>query len=106
MFPTARAIAFALTNRANGCGEQEDEMKDGKLRLKACITIEFQTENFMEAGEHQRRLTQLLDQVRRQYPDCRLDLRELRTRAAAGAAGHPQQPATRTGRLRPYASVA
>lgn len=81
-------------------------MKDGKLRLKACITIELQTTSFVEAGEHQKRLMQLLEEVQRHYPDSRLDLRELRTRAAANGSSAPQPPATRTGRMRPYASVA
>lgn len=81
-------------------------MKDGKLRLKACINIEFQTENFVEAGEHQKRLMDLLDEVRRHYPDSTLDLRELRSRTMPQASNGPRPPATRTGRMRPYASVA
>lgn len=81
-------------------------MKDGKLRLKACITIEFQTSNFVEAGDHQRQLMHLLDEVRRHYPDCTLDLREMRQRATPGNSAKRQVPATRTGRLLPYADVA
>lgn len=82
-------------------------MKDGKFRLKACINIEFQTENFVEAGEHQKRLNQLLDEIRRHYPDSTLDMRELRGRATVAQAGTaPRPPSTRTGRLRPYADVA
>lgn len=81
-------------------------MKDGKLRLKACINIEFQTENFVEAGEHQKQLMQLLEAVRSHYPDSTLDLRELRNRTAANTGSAPRPPVTRTGRLRPYASVA
>ncbi|MFV3129660.1 hypothetical protein [Niveispirillum sp. KHB5.9] len=83
-------------------------MKDGKLRLKACINIEFQTENFVEAGEHQKQLMVLLDEVRRLYPESTLDMRELRNRGVAPGMGGstPRPPVTRTGRLRPYASVA
>lgn len=81
-------------------------MKDGRLRLKACINIEFHTENFVEAGEHQKRLIELLEEVRRHYPESTLDLRELRNRTAANSANAPRPPVTRTGRLRPYASVA
>lgn len=82
-------------------------MKDGKLRLKACISIEFQTESFVEAGEHQKRLMTLLEEVQRLYPDSTLDLRELRNRGAvAGSSSAHRPPVTRTGRLRPYADVA
>lgn len=81
-------------------------MKDGKLRLKACITIEFQTTNFVEAGDHQQRLLDLLEEVRRHYPDSTLDLREMRQRAGAGTAPRRQVPVTRTGRMQPYADVA
>lgn len=82
-------------------------MKDGKLRLKACINIEFQTENFVEAGEHQKRLMTLLEEVQRLYPESTLDLRELRSRGAvAGTSSAHRPPVTRTGRLRPYADVA
>ncbi|KPF84285.1 hypothetical protein IP70_16270 [alpha proteobacterium AAP38] len=83
-----------------------EKMKDGKLRLKACINIEFHTENFVEAGEHQKRLIELLEEVQRHYPDSTLDLRELRNRTAANSGTAPRPPVTRTGRLRPYASVA
>lgn len=85
-----------------------EKMKDGKLRLKACINIEFQTENFVEAGEHQKQLMSLLEEVRRLYPDSTLDMRELRNRGNASAVdvGTPRPPVTRTGRLRPYADVA
>ena len=82
-------------------------MKDGKFRLRACINIEFQTESFVEAGEHQKRLNQLLEEIRRHYPDSTLDMRELRGRAAAAnSTSTPRPPTTRTGRLRPYADVA
>jgi hypothetical protein len=38
--------------------------------LRATITIDMVAADYMEAGDHQRRLEAELDQIRRDYPDA------------------------------------
>ncbi|MFM2043487.1 MAG: hypothetical protein RLY86_2063 [Pseudomonadota bacterium] len=91
-------------------------MRDGRMSLRATITIDLTTESFVDAGDHQQRLTEILDQVRARYPAAVLAIKELRARGgvapmvAPGAMDGPiraggAMPAL-TGNLRPYAGVA
>jgi hypothetical protein len=50
--------------------------------LRAQITIDVRAEDFIGAAEHQRRLEELMGQIRELYSDADLSFRERRTRPA------------------------
>lgn len=79
------------------------------IRIRATITMEIAASDFIEAGEHQRRLDQHVQQLRAAYPDAVLDLREARVRTTGGTprrepAPRPASPPARDG-LIPYRRV-
>jgi len=47
-------------------------------KLRAIITFEIEAGDFVAAAEHQRRLEDLMDMLRREYPTAELEMRERR----------------------------
>ena len=72
------------------------------MKLRAQITIDMLVEDFVEAAEHQQRIRQLTEAIRRDYEQASLDFRQRRDRpqhrppVAARSAPHF------TGRMREY----
>jgi len=50
--------------------------------LRAQITIDLNAEDFVGAADHQRRIEELMQSVRRVYEEAQLEFRERRPRAA------------------------
>lgn len=72
------------------------------MRLRAHITIDIDAADFVSAAEHQRRVEQLLEIVRRDYAHANLELRERRERSEAGGDARPLKPGRPTGALNLY----
>ncbi|NEX92814.1 hypothetical protein [Caulobacter sp. 17J65-9] len=73
------------------------------MRLRAQITIDIEAADFLEAADHQRQLETILGQVKKNYMQAALQLRERRQRAASRAIA-PKAPLKHyTGKLSAYA---
>lgn len=72
------------------------------MKLRAEIVIEIEADDFVVAADHQRRVEAILGQVREDYPQAAMMLRERKERTAARRF-RPEQPTReRTGRLNQY----
>ena len=56
------------------------------MKLRAEILIEMDVANYVEAAEHQKALQGYLDDLRGNYPEATLDIRERRQREQDNAA--------------------
>lgn len=80
-------------------------MNNGKMNLRATIIIDIRVDNFMEAGEHQKRLLEFLESIRKTYPVATLDLKVPRPRGGLPVHTARDLPLGQTGNLRPYGKV-
>ncbi len=71
------------------------------VKLLGQISVEITATDFVDAADHQRRLEQLLGQVREAYPQATLVIRERRERK--NRRGLDQPPSASTGKLNRYA---
>ena len=60
------------------------------MELRWEIRADFTAGDYLEAGEHQGRLEQVLAKVREEYPQARLDIRVRRERATHPRAEAPK----------------
>jgi len=72
------------------------------VKLWGQISIELNVDDYVEAADHQRRLEDILQQVRAAYPEAKLAMRERRERRATPTV-RPLPPGVGTGRLNLYA---
>lgn len=73
-----------------------------KVKLRAEILIEVDADDFVVAADHQRRIEGILKEVRENYPQASLTLRERKERSAARRI-RPEQPVQdRSGRIHEY----
>ena len=56
------------------------------MRLMAQIKVELDSEDFIEAADHQRRFQEFYEIVRKEYDTAELEFRERRVTAAPGQA--------------------
>jgi len=70
------------------------------MKLCGQISVELNVGDYIEAADHQRRLEEILRQVRSAYPDATLAMRERRERKATPLARAPM--AAQTGALNRY----
>ncbi len=59
------------------------------MKLRAQITVELESEDFIEVAHHQRRFQEFFDGLRQEYAHAELQFRERRVTAAAGQAERP-----------------
>lgn len=75
------------------------------LRLRAEITIDLDAADFLEAAEHQRRIEELIESVRREYSQASFAFRPRRgprNKKAESPAQRPAEIKHYTGRLHAY----
>lgn len=71
------------------------------MKLWGQISVELEVGDYVEAADHQRRLEDILQQVRVAYPEARLAMRERRARRSTpGVRALP--PGVGPGRLNAY----
>jgi hypothetical protein len=70
------------------------------MKLCGQISVELNVGDYIEAADHQRRLEEILNQVRSAYPEATLAMRERRERKATPLARAPK--AAQTGALNRY----
>jgi len=70
------------------------------MKLCGQISVELNVGDYIEAADHQRRLEEILRQVRSAYPEATLAMRERRERKATPLARAPK--AAQTGALNRY----
>jgi hypothetical protein len=73
------------------------------MKLCGQISVELSVGDYIEAADHQRRLEDILKQVRAAYPEATLAMRERRERKATPLARAPK--AAMTGALNRYSDV-
>jgi hypothetical protein len=66
----------------------------GEVTMKLCgqISVEVNVDDFVEAADHQRRLEEILQLVRKSYPEAALAMRERRDRKPMSLAPAPRPP--------------
>ena len=62
------------------------------MRLRAQIIVDIDAGDYVEAAEHQNTLLRYLRDIKAQYPDASLTMRERRERRHDGL-GHAPEPA-------------
>jgi hypothetical protein len=62
----------------------------GCMRLRANITIEFESLDFVDAAKHQRQLELFVKEIGEKYADVKLAIRERRTRHTVRFGGQHQ----------------
>ena len=72
------------------------------MKLWGQISVELNVGDYVEAADHQKRLEEILQQVRAAYPEATLAMRERRQRRPTPAV-RPAPPNIATGRLNAYA---
>jgi hypothetical protein len=76
------------------------------MRLRACITVDIDAADYVEAAAHQRRLQMLFETVAAAYPGAEFQFRERRARPARRPAEAAPQTVTQlkhyTGKLNRY----
>jgi len=70
------------------------------MKLCGQISVELNVGDYIEAADHQRRLEEILHQVRSAYPEATLAMRERRERKATPLARAPKT--AQTGALNRY----
>lgn len=55
------------------------------MRFRAQIRIEFESEDFVTAAEHQRRIEEVFAQLKASYPTAGLEINQVRFRQGNGA---------------------
>ena len=70
------------------------------MKLCGQISVELSVHNFLEAADHQRKLEEMLDVVRKSYPAATLTMRERRDRKPIPLT--PAAPRSHTGALNRY----
>lgn len=81
------------------------EANASTLRLRAEITIDLDAADFLEAAEHQRRIEQLIESVRREYNQATFAFRPRRgprNKKAVSGAQRDGEIKHYTGRLHAY----
>ena len=74
------------------------------MKLRAQLVIDIDTEDFVSAADHQRRVHRILHEVKKDYPGATLEMKERRPRPAP--AERPGLPVRQhTGRLHAYREV-
>jgi hypothetical protein len=74
------------------------------MRLRACITVDIEAADYLEAASHQRRLQALFEAVAASYPEAEFQFRERRIRAARRPSGSAEVTELKhyTGKLSRY----
>lgn len=72
------------------------------MKLWGQISVELNVGDYVEAADHQKRLEDILKQVRELYPDAKLAMRERRQRRSTPVV-RALPPGAGTGRLNAYA---
>lgn len=72
------------------------------MKLRALLTIDIETEDFVSAADHQRRVQRILGEVKKDYPGAFLELKERRPRPETPAEDLRQAVRQHTGRLHAY----
>ena len=72
------------------------------MKLWGQISVELNVGDYVEAADHQKRLEEILKQVRQLYPDAKLAMRERRQRRSTPVV-RALSPGAGTGRLNTYA---
>lgn len=72
------------------------------MKLWGQISVELNVGDYVEAADHQKRLEDILRQVRELYPDAKLAMRERRQRRSTPVV-RALPPGAGTGRLNAYA---
>ena len=62
------------------------------MKLCGNISVELDVGDFVQAADHQKRLEDILAQVRAAYPEATLTIRERRQRKAVPAGVAPEAP--------------
>jgi hypothetical protein len=73
-----------------------------KMKLRALLTIDIDTEDFVSAADHQRRVQRILGEVKKDYPSASLELKERRPRPPALPLEADRSVRQHTGRLHAY----
>jgi hypothetical protein len=55
-------------------------MMENKMELRAQITVDISASDFVEAADHQSRLTRFVEELKVHYPEVQLVIRERRDR--------------------------
>jgi hypothetical protein len=76
-------------------------MRATALKLRAQIIIDIDAEDFIAAADHQRRIAQILAELKRDYSQAELSFRERRPRSF-GPSAPPMPVRQRTGALHQY----
>lgn len=72
------------------------------MKLRAQITIDLQVQDYIEAAEHQRRISLIAERVRADYAQAELEFRQRRDRPSSTARPPAQGRVHYTGRMREY----
>lgn len=72
------------------------------MKLWGQISVELNVGDYVEAADHQKRLEDILKQVRELYPEAKLAMRERRQRRSTPVV-RALPPGAGTGRLNAYA---
>lgn len=72
------------------------------MKLWGQISVELNVGDYVEAADHQKRLEDILNQVRELYPEAKLAMRERRQRRSTPVV-RALPPGAGTGRLNAYA---
>lgn len=72
------------------------------MKLRAQITIDLQVQDYIEAAEHQRRISLIAERVQADYAQAELEFRQRRDRLSSAARPPVQGRIHYTGRMREY----
>jgi hypothetical protein len=72
------------------------------MKLRALLTIDIETEDFVSAADHQKRVQRILGEVKKDYPSAVLELKERRPRPAGPVDDPARAVRQHTGRLHRY----
>lgn len=73
-----------------------------EMKLRAQITIDLQVQDYIEAAEHQRRISAIAEKVQADYAQAALDFRQRRDRPSSASRPAVQGAIHYTGRMRDY----
>jgi hypothetical protein len=60
------------------------------MKLRAQITVELESEDFVDAARHQQRFEEFFQSLQSEYGNAELQFRERRVTAGAGRGARPQ----------------